>query len=80
MKDTVPPAKNLDQELEEKKTREFEKELVDLQAKHGRIIVPIIHHTMFGDMLDIAYMTKETYEERLKTGMLASGAKMKGDQ
>lgn len=69
------PVRNLDQEVENKKTAEFEKELLALQAKYNKVIVPIIHHTMFGDMLDIAYMDRKAYEAQLKAGLVASGAK-----
>ena len=59
-------APDLDQELLKRRAKEFEKELVALQEKHGMYIVPIQHITTFGTMLDVIYMTKEEMERRQK--------------
>lgn len=69
-----PKGTSIDESIQQKKLADFERELVELQAKYGYMIIPVQHLTKFGTMLDLAYMPKEQFDKQMKAGLMASGA------
>ncbi len=67
----TPPVRNLDQELADKKTREFEDKLIALQEEYDRWIVPKLNTSPFAILPDLMYMTGEALN-KMKAGAMQS--------
>lgn len=59
-----PPVRDLEQELLQKKTEDFEKELAALSSRYNLVLVPVQKVTMLGTSLDIVFMPKDEYERQ----------------